>query len=372
MEKKNTHKLAAVGLTAAFGIFLLFGTLVSTELPRGLYGPPTLKIGYSPSYYDSLALLNPTLIWHYQTQCQDSFTLEDYYDQIERVGLTSMGREVLTHWQYPPFWVEYYSCAQRKKWEVEEDYDDVIDDFNFDGSHYGFFVSGEGEERYILNQGYMWYVQTSTCSADTILKGPYQTDEPAKYPMNDHPNYDWPEKFHLHETSRDFVNRFRVKANVTGHNPETVVFYVYLDYLRCSSGWPRDRVDTLTVTVADFNGSTDFEIFEWTKTATPDDSLQGFGYKIFWPDSVDLWVDWIEFMDKDLGYPLFVNDASQDTILGMIVEQCNDLENDYDEIVGWAQSDEPIRSAFDARQLIYNHLYDHYKNNISEHLITCK
>ncbi|TKJ40705.1 hypothetical protein CEE37_07000 [candidate division LCP-89 bacterium B3_LCP] len=350
MEKKKASKLAAFGLAGVFGILLLFGTLSSSDFTRGLYCPPD-KNNFTTSNWQTFDSLNQNLAWNYRGAFNTSTypNLDDYLEKFDQYGIESILHK--GQWNGTttyPYWVEYYSCAQYHQFEVTWDSVEAKEQLEVDGSSFYFFEKGEGEENPI-NSGF-WYVTPSSDDADIILSGPRDPCDVHRYCFGD-PSYSWPVYFGYEDTTRYYMHRINARADWdAGLDTNTTVFKVYLYY------HDTDAIfflkDSLIVQVRDFDQPLTFQLFDFTAGINADDDCHGIRYDIYWPDSVDLWIDWVEYMDMDRGYYLFVNETSQDTILDKIINECDSLKNEYDVIAGWKQSDEPVRSTFWAHGVV--------------------
>jgi hypothetical protein len=339
-------KIAAFAVAVGFGLLLLCGQLSSSDFPRGLYSPPFVT--RDTAYWSDFADLNPNIVWNYHYVWAYGGDVDDYLGMVARYGMKSVLRWGDWNARDTLYWVNHYGGAQYDKFEVELDSNHATAKLDSSGLGYCFFVQREGGIDPLVPSS--WHVSIDTCDAGVILEGPRETADSKQYPYKT-PRFDWPAK----HDQREFLHRIRARATTDGVDDNTTAFKMYVDYYYNNSNYIRE--DSLIVRAGDFDQSNIFQVFSITTTIDTSDDVDGIGYKIYWPDSVDLWVDWVEVMDMDRAYYLFVENP--DSIKDLIVKQCDSLENpilhpDADVIAGWAISDEPIRSSFRAHYAIYD------------------
>jgi len=112
------------------------------------------------------------------------------------------------------------------------------------------------------------------------------------------------------------------------------------------------------VTKGEFGGNQNFAVFE--KEAHADSNYLYMKYCFLTTNLCDVYVDWVEFMDKEQGWPLW--DESQRPItLDTIENECNyliDLAESYDsDIVGFEIGDVPKRGSFRCLGILNDSLF---------------
>ncbi|MCX6641755.1 MAG: hypothetical protein NTW14_14915 [bacterium] len=376
-KSESILKWLALVPAALLILSLSYGLLNSSDFPLGIVGPPDWQHW---DKWSDFAQLNQNQVWNYRGTWNDSvgLTLADYLNTLHDYGLKVVLEKATWNIDKPnadsiPYFIEYYSQAQYLRMEAEVDSDSA--QYNLALDHTGYFFMNQKEGGIDPQNPGTWFLSADTCYADTVISGPYETTQLPWKPQNQanmmvcygEPCFNWPMEYHYDVRGRSFMHTIQAKANLSGQNPNTVVFKMYLDYYNCYHRpdplpdliWFPHK-DSLIVKVSDFGGSPQMKQFSFiAPLSLPVDSCyQGMVYKVYWPGYVDLWVDYIEYMDMNAAYPLFVNNASQDSTLNVIYQQCLAIEqNDvHHVIVGWHESDEPRRPSFTAHGLINDYL----------------
>jgi hypothetical protein len=366
MKRENSNRFLAAVLAGLFGLVVAYGSLSSSDFPCGLYGPPQIHSG--DGHWSDFAALNPNRVWNYASQWHSfgDAGKDDYLDSLEEYNLKAILRNgdwkgndtTGTYTDSIPYLVEHYSCGQHKELQAEMTYDEAADKFfNVDGTGFYHFKHYQGREGSPLNPG-TWYLTPDSATAGNAMYGPHSTiDGPGNNHLNE-PNFYWPGGYHYQ--SRAYQFRIRSKIDTTGYSvsSDTMVYQLIVTS-HFLSGSSVDN--TLICRVGDYSTNNNFEEHAIQITVTPSgsDKFSYFRYRIRYEDQVPLWIDWIEYMDKEQPYPLFANETLKAQTFAQIDNQCDSFEQDLqhgDEIIGWAQSDEPKMSTFDAHGIINDYM----------------
>jgi hypothetical protein len=77
----------------------------------------------------------------------------------------------------------------------------------------------------------------------------------------------------------------------------------------------------------DYDADETYEVDSINIVVYPDTNTFGcIKYSIYYFDNVELWIDWIEYMDMEQAYPLFADSATSAQTLAQINGQCGTLE----------------------------------------------
>ena len=347
MKSQNLTHLGAHFCVAVTVAMLAAGVLYGSNFVRGLYSPPPIS---EDAAWDDLASIGATHIYN-QRGTFSSTQLNAYRDLLSSLGLQAILEKGGWYWpSSTPYLVKHYSMGQYKELQVEWDAAAAEYLLNFDGTGYYYFQQFEGDE----DNG-AWLVDPESDDPGEILKGPFDTAIPSEgYILAWEPQFSF---YKLYDyTQRTFRQRVRAMADLTGHDPDELVFEIILDYEHQDRTFEYD-VNSLAVTVGDFQQSMQFDTLEFDQTLTTADSVRGFGFRIYWPGTVKLWIDWIAYMDMDQAYPLFADQATQDNTLQAIVGECNSVEAQMGDVLArWMQSDEPQRSSFTPHGVVNEYL----------------
>ncbi len=356
-------RLTGCIIACAFGLFILFGTLSSSDFPRLTYQPPPANHDSAESLYAKMGQCGFNQVWNVQG-VYVSTTLGDYLDLLDNNGMRAVLRKGDTL-DPKHYLVYHYSHAQHQQYEVEYDYYDYPADRDLPDWYHFWHSENDSDEvgvrEYIpSDQIWVWKCDTTDHSAGTFLCGPWETikgiEAEARMSQTGYPDYD----MNGQRDSVEFKTIMRVLANTSQLSAATDnVFEVKVQY-----AGPWAEASTIYTEVFD---STRFVDDEWVdleinyKVPADDDSSFAIRYKMYWYDNCDFWVDWIEYMDMDRGYRLFYQDAGgyvyREIVIDSIEAECESIINDFgNSLFAWRQSDEPIRSGFEAHGVVNDSL----------------
>jgi len=371
---KKTHSMSQfmpLILATAFALFLLYNTLSSTEFPRILYIPPD---SLHWAHFDSL---NPTAVWNYSLEGYED--LDTYLDYLGDTDIKAVLRP------YGDYGIEKYSEAQYHHYEAERDYDEAQGMLNQDNPEGFYFFWHGGSADTVRGEAVVtpppdnvpaWKCETASDDAGIMLYGPGETTKGQDTLLNLREQSDWPE----YNSSRDFKAIIRVMADAQGlaDNDTIFSFSVWFD----DGGTSDSLMVKEYFTKSSFGGTfyNDWKNFEVDYVAPDNSSLRGYFtilYQLEWYDKCDFWVDWVEFMDRDRAYYLFYHDEEgyytfRDSLVNdIIIPECQAIETAHGNVLmGWHQSDEPIRSAFQAHGVVNEYLKQH--KNPPATIFSCK
>jgi hypothetical protein len=352
--KHSTNRILAAVLVGLFGLFLTYGSLTSSDFPRGLYAPPQIHSG--DGHWSDFAALNPTLAWNYGSQWHsfDSAGMDAYLDSLGKYNLQAILRNgdwkgndtTGSYSDSIPYLAEHYSGGQHKQLEAELEYADASwDFFSQTGQSFYYFEHDRGREGPPPNTG-TWYLDPSEVDSGECLYGPRKTlnqgntlGEPGFAPGG----YNY--------SQREFQIRIKSKIDKTGHPDAELAFLFILEtWYNPPDTIPTYHVDdTLTLSVGDFAADEEYQEDSLETTVIPsgDTTFYCLRYKILYCDHVKTWIDWIEYMDMERAYYLFYNDSIQNATLDTIITQCSEIEQEHGaDMVAWLQADEPRRNNF--------------------------
>ena len=372
MKKTNSvSKFAPLILASAFGLFLLYGTLSSSDFPRGTTGCPYHTT--DDDLWNSYDSLNVNFAQHHKRAWYD-LTLNDWLRELGERNLKVILEKAWhsSNSAYDdtlPYWVKYYGYGQWDVLEVEynESYADshLIDSKG--ATYYYFFHDDVAEISGFLGP------ECVRCLKDSIPTGLdttgmfvrgcryTQTDkrfwEPRLDVDRDNSNPDG--YFGFYEYGRDFLCRFRAAIDNSGgvSDDDTVLVFdtpFYWDYgddyLICHN--------YKYVTKGEFVGDQNFVIFENETHA--DSNYLYMKYCFITTNLCDVYVDWVEFMDMEQGYPLW-SDALRPITLDTIENECKylvDLAESYNsEIIGFEIGDIPRKGTFRCLGILNDSLF---------------
>jgi hypothetical protein len=354
--KRSTHHLLAAILAGLFGLFLTYGSLTSSDFPRGLYGPP------NSTHWDDFEQLNPNRVWNYNWSGNGN--LASYLSYVYDHGCQAVLRLHGSEYNDSTFWMEYYSCGQHHVYEAELNYQTahgMLENENQEGFYYFWHhdtsETGERGEKDETQPegGVSWKCLQSGDNAGIMLHGPGETRCQYMYLKNEQTI--WPESV----DSINFKAIIRVMADAAELNASDTIFQfsIYLD------PGSTTMTDDSLLAEAYYTKSTLGGIYypDWVNFEldyTLKETNYNILYRVKWMDRCNFWVDYIKFMDMDRAYYLFYSEALQESVLAYAATQCGDLEAIYgDTLAGWKQSDEPIRSSFRAHGVVNDWAPDH-------------
>jgi hypothetical protein len=352
--KRSTHHLLAALLAGLFGLFLTYGSLTSTDFVRGIYGQP------NDDHWAHFDSLHPNRVWNYSYTWGGQGSLAEYLAGAGEWNIKPFLR--LDPVEFDTFYLEYYSCGQHHTYEAELDYDGSSE----------WMENGRPDLFYFFHYAEEWddpvrgdcvlvdadppfgawkCTQGAAYGAGVMLQGPNETAE------GDSDSGTWTNQLAWPNSAVDdsFRSIIRVMADLDDPAPTDTIFYwrIYK-----SGGGPTYTLADSYYTAASFSGVSypDWKQFELDYTI-PDVGFNTL-YTVDWWNECDFWVDWIEFYDINRGRYLFEKDAGGAYIyraakLAQIEEQCDSLAGIYgDTLAGWKQSDEPLRSSWDAHGIV--------------------
>ncbi|MCX6641753.1 MAG: hypothetical protein NTW14_14905 [bacterium] len=365
MKKSETIlKWLALIPTALVILSVSYSLLNSSDFPRSIYSPPPITNTTAWQTFDEL---HANQIWYYWSGDMGTSSLYSFLYFVNLHGVKPILRGFNWTPTHPPFLVERYSYGQYDRWETEVNYGDALYWLNYNGTGYCFIDStgiGHQVDNIPLN-GASWGVTVLNDQAGYILKGPKETFGAGahRYAWGE-PRWDYPPEEGT-VNGVPFQHRVRVMANFEPYSdPITTVFkwnlWHFIHHYETNTD-DSTLITTKTVRVGDFNAPNQWQVF--TINDTLHSQISGASYDVFWPDSVDLWVDWFEYYDLRLGYKLWCGDTSvTNPTWRAIVSECDSIESNYGNLfTAWAQSDEPRRNTIAARGLIYDYLRNHLK-----------
>ncbi len=340
--KRSTHRIVAAVLAGLFGLFLVYGSLTSSDFPRGLYGPPN----NSEAHWDSIELLDANRLWNYNLNGNPSLAI--YLSRCYNCSL----KAVLT----PPgdFYMGYYSRGEHHTYQAEWDFENSWDKITNDErpEYFYYFYHGADDDsadwRGALDSlpsgGASLKCTHAIDDSGTMLWGPNETLRDYGHDGN-HGNQD-----RVSTADSQFCSLFRVMANLSGMNPADTVFRVIIRYHD-----PETLLKDTSFTGSSFGGVTSPNWKQFQVEYTLPEGASYVYYKIDWMDHCDFWVDYIEFYDMLRGRYLFEKDANgayvyRNATLTQIADQCQFHEQQaYAQyIAAWKQPDEPLRCMYDA------------------------
>jgi hypothetical protein len=354
--KRSTHHLLAAVLAVLFGLFLTYGSLTSSDFPRGLYCPPFVHVGSQAAWWDSIALLHPNQVWNYG---RDWLDMGDAGMDTFFLRASAKGLKVILHngdfdytdsayTDHVPYWIQYYSQAQYNIYEAEWTWQLSSGNLETDPEYFYHFNHSEDPPDSIGATDYdqplggdSWKCTKATDSAGVMLWGPMETiyDEERLGGFWDQTI--WPEE----SGDRVFLSIIKVRAATSQLGSQTdPIFTLKIVH---------DQADTSLDTT--FTGE-DLANLTWTELQiadTVDSGQQRANYQMIWYDNCDFWVDWIKYMDMERAYYMFYESspgvfAFRDSILDeVIIPQCDAIESEHGaDMVAWLQADEPRRNNF--------------------------
>ncbi len=356
MSWKNIKQFCGLFLgllpALALGILLLNGMLFGSDFPRGIYGQP--EVPGTDTQWINFAALNQNRVWNYEHVWQNS-NMQTYMERLSSQNLQAILRKgnwdsTYTNEDSIPYFVEYYSYGNYEKLQVDWDYTNALSHLNNDyGSGYYFFTHEAGT--YEVEGSLL--CPAGACAAAKFATGLYLTMEvtdSVPLPLlNGEPVFDALDLGYA-EHGRIFRTNLRAMINCTDttvHDTDVVFKYDMLFSLTGDS-WEHHW---LFIRKEDFGGNFNFQEFAIEDTA--DSNYQSIRYDFYTTDKADIYVDWVEYMDKEQGYPLFSGDENlRISTLEDIGAQCTDLQNDYSNIANWAQSDTPHRATYAAHGVV--------------------
>jgi len=349
MKRHIASQLATILVAVGFGLFVLHGVLTSSDFPRGLYGPP------DASHWGDFAALNPNRVWNYNWGGNAS--LNAYLVACSTNGIKAYLRlDPQYSGEFDTFYMEDYSCAQHHIYQAEQHYDTALykmeheDPLGFyffnHASTWNGTVRGELDP-YQPDDGDSWRcTHNAPYGQGIMLRGPNETLEGEDDTSTWASQQAWPDA----AQDRNFKSIIRVMADLDGLEPTDTVFYWRIFRIMGST--------TITFNSAYYTADSFAQVSypQWKKFELEYTiPTGGFNllYTVDWKNRCDFWVDWVEFYDMNRGRYLFTDQDTRDSVLALIAYQCDSLEGLYGNILaGWKQSDEPIRSSFDAHGVV--------------------
>ncbi len=370
----SIFKPATLMLAILLVVFQSFGMASASDFPRGLYGSPDWQNLDEWVGFDSDSL-HHNFVWNYGSvwEIDAGITVDDYLDSCTSHGLKSVLRKGDWGWNNQteedsiPYFVEYYSYGNYNQLQVDWNYDEAVWHLDNDnGRGYYYWQQAPGTEvQPIGTEGdvVFWsHAESDTIYNHKFIHTPRYTDNSA---FLVEPEFDFRGQFGYINKGRTFCARVRLMIDTTGFGntvdlADTVFkfdfgfrFFGDPDYYR--HNW-------LYLTPNDFDSIGGFQNFWVEGYIEPGEDYHRSIYEFYYcPDNkVDIYVNWVEYMDKEQGYPLFSGDqALRNATLQQIATQCSTLQQSTygDAIIGWSQSDEPIRPFFLAHGVV-NDFFD--------------
>jgi len=350
------------------------------EFQRGIYCPP--YVNKDLNQWPLFGELNANVAWNYSAQWVglNGEGLKWYMELLDQYGVKAVlrkGDAGTSQWYTDKqlFWIEHYSCGHFGVFEAEADYDYSMKRLNSgDKRYYYFFRHGEKPES---NIGKTIRLESSgiICREwikgkdhkGIVLSGPGEVSNGSSSLQLVGEQTGWPE-FSIHRKTRMFKAVIHASANITQlKKDDSPVFKISVFCDTSPAGWSDGGISLIaekTFTGEDFKKSafSEFKRLEIDYGVPDSPEINGkfsIHYSIEWFGKCDLRMDKIEYMDKDRGYWLFYQDDAcnyvyRDSILyKVILPECRGLEEKYgDQIVGWAQSDEPGRWCYRSHGVI--------------------
>jgi len=372
--QKATFKSKLTGfiIACAFGLFLVYGTISSSDFPRGLFGPP----GKNDSKWAQFDSLNQNIVWNYRGVWEDTATAAcqtvwDYLDSLDAYDLYSILRKADYNYTKNdedsiPYFVEYYSYGNYNQLQVEWNYTTALAKLEDDGTGYYHFDWQAGAVRSEAVPGAIGAAvlkeADTTSGVQRFLKGIYlTTDGEEVQHINQEPLFDKYEgdtpMFGYEEHGRTFRHRFRVAIDTPDTTlDDTVIVMTYKMSLQEYTEVSYEK----QVTKGDFGTANRTWKEFWVEgIATEDYDATHFSF--FTTNKVDVYIDWVEYMDMEQGYPLWWDNTIAATTLQQIADQCEAIMDSAngDHISGWAQSDEPHRCFFESHGKINDFFNGH-------------
>ena len=323
MKKTNSvSKFAPLILASAFGLFLLYGTLSSSDFPRGTTGCPYHTT--DDDLWNSYDSLNVNFAQHHKRAWYD-LTLNDWLRELGERNLKVILEKAWhsSNSAYDdtlPYWVKYYGYGQWDVLQVElDDSTASADLLSSKGATYYYFFHDEVAEKKITvpwasGGPYMYChkdsVPTGLDTTGMFVRGCRytQTDkrfwEPRLDVCKDSSNPDG--YFGFYEYGRDFLCRFRAAIdNSEGVSVDDTVL-VYDMFFFGPSNYDTLSHNYYYVTKGQFGGDQNF--VEFQMEAQADSNYRRMEHRFITTNLCDIYVDWVEYMDMDRAYYLFYVD----------------------------------------------------------------
>ena len=333
----------AVCAAALYALFLTCGSLSGSDFPRGMYGCPYTN---DNSRWESFDSLNANLIYagrswkgsgggyHYLGDAAlDSF-LQDLGRHRLQVILEK-GDWKTTHRDSDslPDWVQDYGFGQYNNLQVEWDSAaSATNLYNRNGESYYYFKHDEGARVSTTHpeDGSSLYCRKDSCrntlGTGVVAKGIYETItgwalfEP-HLDVFRNSGYNPYGMFGYYRAGRTLVNRIRVAVHHADALHDTVTV------IRCDIV-TKDTLGNAThhylnLKKMDFDNDLQFKTFSLEATVPP--SYRNTEYAIYTTNQCDIYIDQIEYMDKEQAYPLFWSDATRQIALDSVKTECERL-----------------------------------------------
>jgi len=299
--KRSTHYLLAALLAGLFGLFLTYGSLTSSDFPRGTFGCPYSDVD---SHWTGYAELNANLAYHVRGAWGASYTLSEF---LQNLGSHGVGVALGKGWwnledstsDSIPYLVNYYSAGQydilQADWNQSFASLHLLDEgetYSYFEHDPGTYLEGEipGAEMVVAcpkdsctNQwGQGWFLKG--CKGTISHAGAWE-------PFMNVGSFDY--KTH---GGRTFISRFRAAIDSSqGVGNNEIVLIYDMPYFKANG-------DTLShhyryVTKGEFGGDQNFQEFQVEGFA--DTSYRRLEYRFYTTNLCDIYVDWVEYMDKD-------------------------------------------------------------------------
>jgi hypothetical protein len=362
---RTARVCAAIGAAALFACFLTYGSLTGSDFPRGMYGCPYTNDNSPWQQFDSLRanLAFVTRSWKgsgggYHAlggAALDSFLSDLGRHQLQVVLEKGDWKAVPGFADSLPYWVQYYAFGQYNDLQVEWDSAaSAANLYNSKGESYYYFKRDEGasvSENFPLG-GSSLYCKKDSCrntlGPDIVAKGIYETItgyqlfEPRLdfFPGG---SYNPDGMFGYYRTGRALVNRIRVAINNSGALHDTVTVLRYDMVTKDTLGSAAHHY--LNLRKMDFDYDLQFKTFSIEAEVPP--SYRNTEYFVYTTNQCDVYIDRIEYMDKEQSYPLFWSDATRQTALDSVEAECERLLGLADsygaQIRGWVTFDGIVR-----------------------------